>query len=134
MPATTTVDFSSTEVNTEKFFSDISYDLSNAGKEYKYKISETSDFGTAGSKSGDIEVTVNVGADTGNGQLATTVSYNPTNQTITNTYTASGTAQVGVKKALAEGSSWPVGVDSVTFTLTAVTVAVGTGVTAASAS
>ena len=121
MPNTTTVTFSPTEVNLEKFFGDITYDLSNAGKEYKYRIAETEGFGAAGSASGPIEVTVKVGDDTGTGQLTTTVTYDPANQTITNTYTAAGTAKVGAKKALAEGSSWPAGVNNATFTLSKVT-------------
>ena len=81
-------------------FGAITYPQSSAGKTYEYKISETSGFGSGWTKSGDITATVIVGSEPNeSGNLPTTVTYSPDNFTVTNDYTATGTANFSAKKA-----------------------------------
>ena len=66
------------------------------------------------SRSGDITATVTV-TDNGDGTLGTTVTYNPTDAKITNSYKAEGDAELEAIKAI-EGAEWPEN-GSVTFTV-----------------
>ena len=96
-------------------FGEIAYTEADAGKTYTYTISEGDGFGRAWTGSGDITATVKV-TDNGDGTLATEVTYDPTSDTITNTYKAEGTTEIKVTKKLA-GTVWPEG-KTLTFTLT----------------
>ena len=96
-------------------FGEIAYTEADAGKTYTYTISEGDGFGGAWTGSGDITATVKV-TDNGDGTLATEVTYDPTSDTITNTYKAEGTTEIKVTKKLA-GTVWPEG-KTLTFTLT----------------
>ncbi len=107
----TTVDFTA---DGEKSFGTITYSEEDAGKTYQYTISETSTLPDGIAKSGDITATVKV-TDNGDGTLKTEVSYDPTTDTITNTYTSSGKAELKAKKSLV-GRDWLDG-ESYTFTL-----------------
>ena len=83
LPETKTVEL--TEPGTATFGA-ITYDLDDAGKTYTYTITED---GFGDGWTGDpesITATVEVGEDTGTGTLSTTVTYDPTDKTITNTY------------------------------------------------
>ncbi len=95
-------------------FEAITYDESDAGKTYTYTISEDG-FGDGWTGSGDVTATVTV-TDNGDGTLGTTVEYSPDNDTITNTYTASGEATLEVTKAIT-GAEWPAG-KSLTISVT----------------
>ena len=98
-------------------FGEIKFTEADAGKTYTYTITESTDFGSAWSGSPEsITATVEV-TDKGDGTLDVQVTYDPEDATITNSYTASGTAQIQVKKEL-EGASWPTG-KLLHFTLTA---------------
>ena len=94
-------------------FGPIAYTEADAGKTYTYTISEDG-FGKGWTGSGDITATVEV-TDNGNGTLATKVTYNPADKTITNTYKAEGKATLEVTKAI-KGAAWPAG-KTLTFTL-----------------
>ena len=94
-------------------FGAITYNESDAGKTYTYTITEDG-FGTGWTGSGNITATVVV-TDNGDGTLGTTVTYSPTNDTITNTYKATGSATLKAAKAVA-GAAWPAD-GTITFTL-----------------
>ena len=87
-------------------FGAITYGLEDAGKTYTYTISEDG-FGAGWTPSGSITATVKV-TDNGDGTLKTEITYNPENDTITNTYDASGNATINVTKAIT-GAAWPTG-------------------------
>ena len=95
-------------------FGPIKFTEADAGKTYTYTISETVGFGDGWTASGDVTAYVTV-TDNENGTLSTAVSYEGGN-TITNTYTASGSATLAASKAI-EGAAWPAG-GVATFTLT----------------
>ena len=94
-------------------FGPIAYTEADAGKTYTYTISEDG-FGTGWTGSGDVKATVKV-TDNGDGTLKTEVTYDPANKTITNTYKATGKAELEVTKAI-EGAAWPAG-KKIIFTL-----------------
>ena len=94
-------------------FGTINYTLADAGKTYTYTISETEDFGSNWSKSGDVTVNVTV-TDNGNGTLKAEAVYGPQGNVITNTYAAEGLGEILVEKVL-NGRDWT---DSDTFTFT----------------
>ncbi len=94
-------------------FGAITYGLEDIGKTYTYTISEDG-FGSGWTGSGNVTATVVV-TDNGDGTLATAVTYNPTNDTITNTYDASGNATINVTKTIT-GAAWPTG-KTITLTL-----------------
>ena len=93
-------------------FEKISYDESDMGKTYTYTIIENG-FGEGWTSSGPVTATVLV-SDNGDGTLAASVTYEPEDKTITNTYEATGSAILQVTKAL-EGAGWPEG-KTLTFT------------------
>ncbi|MDO5119664.1 MAG: FctA domain-containing protein, partial [Coriobacteriales bacterium] len=81
-------------------FGNITFSLADAGKTYKYTIDETPEgFGQGWTRSTSITATVVVGDDDGDGTLECTVSYSPSHKTITNAYTASGSATLSAMKA-----------------------------------
>ena len=96
-------------------FGTIPLSEADAGKTYTYTISETTEFGGAWTKTGDITATVAV-EDKGDGTVEATVTYSPESQTITNSYSATGETSLVAKKAIT-GAAWPAG-KSVVFTLT----------------
>ena len=101
-------------------FGKISYTLDDAGKTYTYTITETGEgFGTGWSANPKtITATVTVGTDNGDGTLKpSTVTYDPADATITNTYGAIGEASLEAAKAI-EGAVWPEGAKAV-FTVAA---------------
>ncbi|MBQ4513623.1 MAG: hypothetical protein II969_11575, partial [Anaerolineaceae bacterium] len=100
-------------------FEPIYYDSDDVGKTYTYTIRETTGFGDGWAASGSITALVAV-TDNGNGTLSTTVTYTPSTDNIVNTYGATGSETLKVKKSVAEGQTWPSG-KSATFTLSAVT-------------
>ena len=111
MPETTEVELTAAG---KANFGTIEYDESDAGKTYTYTITEGS-FGDGWSGSpNQITATVKV-TDNGDGTLKTEVTYSPENATFTNTYNASGSVDIEVKKAL-EGRDWIEG-ETYTFTL-----------------
>ena len=95
-------------------FGPIEYDESDIGATYTYTISEDG-FGTGWTPSGDVTAEVTV-TDLGGGKLDAAVAYTPKDQTITNTYKASGETTLEITKALA-GAKWPEG-KTLTLTLT----------------
>ncbi len=97
----------------EATFNAITYTEADAGKTYTYTISEDG-FGKGWTGSGDVTATVEV-TDNGDGSLATKITYSPEDDTITNTYTATGEAKLEVTKAIA-GAAWPEG-KTLTLTL-----------------
>ncbi len=97
----------------EATFDAITYTEADAGKTYTYTISEDG-FGKGWTGSGDVTATVEV-TDNGDGSLATKITYSPEDDTITNTYTATGEAKLEVTKALV-GAAWPEG-KTLTLTL-----------------
>jgi pilin isopeptide linkage protein/LPXTG-motif cell wall-anchored protein len=111
MPTATTTTLSAAG---EATFGAIAYTAADAGKTYKYTITEGS-FG-AGWTGSPEKVTATVAVtDNGDGTLSTKVSYDPANATFTNTYKASGTATIEATKAIA-GAAWPAG-KKITLTL-----------------
>ena len=106
LPETTTATLSATG---SVSFGPISY---SAPGTYTYTVSEDG-FGAGWTGSGDITVTVKV-EDKGDGTLVATPSYSPS-ATITNTYKATGSVNLGAKKVLT-GREWA-DVDTYTFTL-----------------
>ena len=79
-----------TEAGTVEF-GEIEYPLESAGKTSEYTIAETSDWGTGWSVDPtEITATVEVSADTGTGELTTTVTYDPEGFTVTNDYNTKG--------------------------------------------
>jgi pilin isopeptide linkage protein len=102
----------------EGLFGVINLRASDAGKTYEYTITESGDFGKGWSKTADVTATVKV-TDDGEGKLSAEVTYT-NNDTVTNSYSASGTTQLKITKALATGSTWPSG-KKATFTLSAKT-------------
>ena len=111
MPETTSVTVSAAG---DVSFGPIAYDESDAGQTYTYTISEDG-FGDGWTGSGDITATVAV-TDEGDGTLSTEVTYSPETATITNTYTATGSAEIQVSKIL-QGRDW-LEDESFTFTMT----------------
>ena len=93
-------------------FGEIKFKESDAGKTYTYTVTEDG-FGKGWTKSDDITVTITV-TDAGEGKLETEVTYT-NNATITNTYAASGSAELEATKAI-KGAEWPEG-KTITFTL-----------------
>ena len=75
-----------TKGNETVTFKAIEYTAADAGKTFKYTISETSTLPFHVTKTDDIQVSVEV-KDNGNGTLTATAKYTPDDQTITNTYT-----------------------------------------------
>ena len=75
-----------TKGNETVTFKAIEYTAADAGKTFKYTISETSTLPFHVTKSDDISVAVQV-KDNGDGTLTATATYTPDDQTITNTYT-----------------------------------------------
>ena len=110
MPETTSVNL--TAVGSVSFVP-IAYTEADAGKTYTYTIDEDG-FGDGWTGSGSITATVVV-TDNGDGTLATEVTYSPEDATITNTYVATGTAELEAVKVL-KGRDWMDG-ESFTFTL-----------------
>ena len=72
-------------------FDQIELTEADAGKTYTYTISETTGFGGAWEKSGDITATVHV-TDDDAGKVSATVTYSPEDQTITNKHPVGGLA------------------------------------------
>ena len=109
------------ELNTETLeapgtatFGAIKYTEADAGQTYTYTITEDG-FGTGWTGSPtNITATVEV-TDNGDGTLATKITYNPEDKTITNTYVAEGSVILEAQKAIA-GAAWPEGKE-LTFTL-----------------
>ncbi|MDO4532269.1 MAG: FctA domain-containing protein, partial [Coriobacteriia bacterium] len=95
MPETTTAKLSSVG---KASFGPIAYTEADAGKSYTYTISEDG-FGDGWTASGSVTATVEV-TDNGDGTLSTKVSYDPTTDSIVNTYEAEGEAVLKVKKAI----------------------------------
>ena len=89
---------------TKGSFGKITYPLASAGKTYQYTITEDLTFGDGWTKSQDITATVVVGEDTGSGSLTTAVTYNPVNDTITNTYDANGSMLQFKYKQIKDGA------------------------------
>ena len=119
LPEKTTVTLSAAGVAD---FGKVKFTLDDAGKTYQYTITESGDFGSGWSKSPEdpIKVKIIVGADQGDGTLtASTVTYDPENATVTNTYAATGDAALKVTKAVS-GADWPSGKEAV-FTLERIT-------------
>ena len=71
----------------------------DAGKTYTYTISETTEFGTGWTPSGEITATVHV-TDEGDGNVTAKVTYDPIDQTIMNTYKAGGEFELQATKAI----------------------------------
>ncbi|MBQ4288866.1 MAG: hypothetical protein II749_02770, partial [Clostridia bacterium] len=94
-------------------FGPITYSESDAGKTYTYTISEDG-FGSGWTSSGDVTATVEV-TDNGNGTLKTKVTYSDDNNTITNTYKATGNIVLKASKELV-GRDWKAD-ETVEFTL-----------------
>jgi pilin isopeptide linkage protein len=65
---------------------------------YEYEIDETTGFGAGWTKTGPITVKVKVSEDNATGKLSTTVSYDPEDDTITNSYDTSGKKALEIKK------------------------------------
>ncbi len=80
---------------------------------YVYTISEGNGFGSPWTSSGDVTATVTVAADS-DGKLNAEVAYSNDGK-ITNTYHATGTAEIKVTKEI-KGTKWPEG-KTLTFTL-----------------
>lgn len=98
-------------------FGTISLKKEHDGKTYQYKVAETAEgFGGGWSKSDDITVTLTA-KDNGAGKMSATLTYSPTDYTITNSYKAIGSTSIQVTKKLAVGDTWPEN-GKVTFTLT----------------
>ncbi len=95
-------------------FQAISYTQADIDKTYTYTVSETGNLPGGITKSGDVTVTVKI-TDKGDGTLATDVSYQDGNNTITNKYDATGSVELEAIKKL-EGRDWKEG-ESYTFTL-----------------
>ena len=97
-------------------FGKINFTLDDAGKTYQYTITESAQGFGNGWAANPTSITVEMAVtDNGDGTLNTDVSYTPEDATVTNTYTASGTATLKATKAV-EGADWPSGA-KVTFTL-----------------
>ena len=95
-------------------FGPIEYGLSDAGKSYEYTITEDS-FGAGWSGApANVKATVAV-TDNGDGTLGTTVTYSPEDAKFTNTYKATGTANIEATKAIT-GAAWPAD-KTITFSL-----------------
>lgn len=88
----------------EYTFDKITYKTEDAGKTFVYFIRETSTLPGGMSNSGEIKATVTV-KDNNDGTLTTTVVYDNDNNTIINTYTASGEIVLEATKVLT-GRKW----------------------------
>ena len=92
----------------EGSFGEITFDASDAGKTYQYEITETRGFGGGWSNNGPVTATITVGQDTGNGTLATSVTYTNSG-TITNNEAQDGSIAFSVTKAIKDDGIWPKG-------------------------
>ncbi|MBR4024461.1 MAG: Cna B-type domain-containing protein, partial [Firmicutes bacterium] len=96
-------------------FDAITYDESDAGQTYTYTITEDG-FGTGWTADPGKVITATVKVtDNGDGTLDTEVTYDPEDDTITNVYSAEGTAVLQATKVV-DGAEWPEN-GSITFTL-----------------
>ena len=91
------------DANETVSFKEFTYTEEDAGKTYSYTISEISDMPGGLAKSADIEVTIEV-VDNGDGTVTANVTYTQ-NDTITNTYSASGSVILEATKELT-GRDW----------------------------
>ena len=90
-------------------FDELKFDESDAGQTYTYTIAEVTELDSLSmTNSGEITVEVSV-VDKGNGKLEVSAVYTggtgELNNTIVNTYTASGVAELNIKKVLT-GRAW----------------------------
>ena len=93
------VDETSNDATGKVKFKTLTYGLEDAGQTYTYVIHESNTAAPGWTNAEDMTVTVAVGADTGTGTLATTVTYPNNKAEMTNTYDANGSIELtGTKK------------------------------------